>query len=171
MLEFTTTSSVDGAVRTNSILMARETFELAELTIFCGASLRIQWYDMMRSLHALNTSVSVCWTPFTVTGTGFTPDTGSQTHRESVGAASNRTSAVMMSLEMEPLPPVSAFAVLAMGTPLILTVENAITRQTVRRRFIVKPLDFIGVATRGGSMTKLTTNVQSPPCVGECVRR
>ena len=40
--EFTTTSLVEGAVRTNNILMARETLELAESTIFCGASFRTQ---------------------------------------------------------------------------------------------------------------------------------
>jgi hypothetical protein len=42
MSEFTTTSRVDGAVLTSNILMARDTFELADSTIFCGASLRIQ---------------------------------------------------------------------------------------------------------------------------------
>jgi hypothetical protein len=40
--EFTTTSSAEGAILTASILIARETFELAEETIFCGASFRIQ---------------------------------------------------------------------------------------------------------------------------------
>lgn len=169
--EFTITSSADGAVRTNNILMARDTCELADRTIFCGASLRIQWYDMMRSLQALNTRVSVYCTPSTVTGTGLTPDTGSHTQGESVGGASNLTSAVMMSLAIEPLPLDSACADGVAKEMATLAVDIAQRKQTVRRRFIAKPLDFIDVAKNGGSMTKLTTNVQSPPCVGECVRR
>ncbi len=76
-----------------------------------------------------------------------------------------------MSFAMEPLPPVSAETFYDGAKTPTLMAQMTSPRQMIRRRFIEKPLDFIGVTERGGSMTKLTTNVQSPLGVGECVRR